>query len=124
MAKIHRLPGRGCRFYQKGRCLYEETLNPGLNRDWRCRVLLAWETAYDDFLGQAEAFSLGRDAAVALWERRFQRLVDLDCECPDYLCLPGADLPGCAHALGELCLKALPECPGQCRHYQAADFLA
>ncbi len=115
--RVVRLPGVGCRHYDRGRCLYEEALNPGYHRRWRCVVLLRWESAYDDFLERADRFGLSEAGLPELLRRRFERLTGEDVDCPDYA--PGADgsLPECRLLHEELCLLKLPECEGVCRHF-------
>lgn len=115
---ITRLPGTGCRFYERGRCLYEERLNPGYHEEWRCAVLVRWEGVYEDFLRQAEAFGLTDAAASALWQRRFERLAAAPPECPRFQPGPTDELPGCALSTEGLCVLALPECAGQCQHFE------
>ena len=116
---VKRLPGTGCRYYNRGRCLYEERLNPGYHEAWRCRVLTAWERAFDDFVDRAEAFDLGQDRAADLWRLRMRRLGPDGCEAfvPAGQRAPVSVVP-CAHAQEDLCLLALPECGGRCRRYE------
>ncbi len=115
--KITSLPGTSCRFHVLGRCLYEERLNPGYNRQWRCRVLLRWEHAYDTFLAQADNFVMEPETAAGIWEERLRKLMREGHDCPDFL--PGGEDPtGCRHIFGGLCLEALPPCPGQCRRFE------
>lgn len=121
MAKITRLPACGCRYFLGGRCLYEEELNPGYNVGFRCVVLRRWEQAFDDFLNRAEAFGLAQGVAADAWARRFERLLGEDPECPEYLRAEGLDLPDCMHCRGEICIRALPQCPGQCLHFQPGE---
>ncbi len=117
-ARIRRLPGTDCRHNVRGRCLYEERLNPGYHRDWRCRVVQGWEESYDDFLLRAEAFRLEAAAAAGLWESHVERMVRRGPQCRDFV--PGGDgVPGCSRALEELCLLRLPECSGRCRHFES-----
>jgi hypothetical protein len=121
MATISRLPASGCRYFLNGRCLYEEELNPGYNLDFRCVLLRRWERAFDDFLGRAEAFGLAQASAADAWARRFERLLGEDADCPDYRREAGRDLPDCVHCRGDICVKALPECPGHCLRFQPAQ---
>lgn len=115
--RLVRLPGVSCRHYERGRCLYEEALNPGYHRRWRCAVLLGWEAAYDEFLERADRFGIRESELAGLMRRRFERLTEGGVECRDYQ--PGADasLPECRLLVDELCLLALPECGGVCRHF-------
>jgi len=115
---ISTLPGTACRFHVQGRCLYEERLNPGYNRQWRCRVLLRWERAYDTFLTQADNFVMEPETAVGIWENRLRRIMNQGHDCPDFQ--PGGTdgAIGCRHVHGGLCLAALPPCPGQCPRFE------
>lgn len=115
-ARIRRLPGNDCHHFVHGRCLYEEHLNPGYNRRWRCSVLLSWEDSYDDFLLRAEAFQLEAATAAGLWEGRIERLVEAAPGCGDFVS-GGDGATGCANAVSELCLAALPVCEGRCRKF-------
>lgn len=115
-ASIRRLPGHQCRYFARGRCLYEERLNPGYDRSLRCRVLLEWEASYDDFLLRAEAFRLGAATAAGLWENKIERLVEDIARCENFA-PGGTEATGCANALDELCVCALPPCPGRCRRF-------
>lgn len=115
--KLIRLPGLGCRHHVLGRCLYEDALNPGYHRQWRCAVLQRWEAVYDDFLERAERFGLEEGSAADLLARRFERLTAEEVDCPDYAPGPEESLSGCRLLHEELCLLRLPECGGLCRHY-------
>jgi hypothetical protein len=115
--RIIRFPGAGCAYYDNGRCLYEETLNPGLDEGLRCATLNRLEEAYDDFLRQAEVFDLSEDKALRIWEERFSRLVRQQSDCQDYLPGDNDNFLGCVFALGDLCLKAFPRCLGQCPRF-------
>ncbi len=118
--KVRRMPGTACRYFEQGRCLYEERLNPGYNRAWRCRVLLRWEEAYDTFLAQADNFVIDPETAAGIWQQRLGELMRQGHGCPDHE--PGGrDMTGCGRNLGGLCLTALPPCPGQCRRFEARD---
>lgn len=117
-AEVKRLPARDCRYFQGGRCLYEERRNPGYHQEWRCGVLCEWETAYDDFLDRAEAFSLAPADASRMWGERLKKLVARAAACPDYI-HGGADSgTGCAYEFEALCLRLVPPCEGMCRRYE------
>lgn len=118
MGDFCRLPGLGCVYYARGRCLYEEELNPGYNQALRCKVLLHWEAAYDDFLCRVDAFALDQDAVPDLWRRRFERLVQEQYGCDDFEHAPGAGPPACAFVMDGLCLLRLPRCEGRCRRFK------
>lgn len=115
--RLVRLPGLGCLHHERGRCLYEEALNPGYHRQWRCVVLLRWESAYDEFLERAERFGVDEAGLPGLLHRRFERLTSEDVDCPHHV--PGEDEtpPQCRLLSGELCLLSLPACGGVCRHF-------
>jgi len=115
--KIRRLPGKSCVYYKSGRCLYEERLNPGFHRQWRCKILLRWEAAYDNFLLQADIFNLDQETATRIWEERLRRLMRSGRKCPDFILGGDDEITGCASLFGSLCLKLLPLCDGQCRLY-------
>ncbi|NCC24861.1 MAG: hypothetical protein EOM25_06645 [Deltaproteobacteria bacterium] len=115
MADVTAFPGRGCRFYIQGRCLYEEVLNPGYAQVWRCRVLVELERRFDDLLDRAESFHL--DAAVTgrIWAGRQSEAEALFKSCPDFG-LEGGD--SCGHlVLGMICVLRLPSCLGACRRF-------
>jgi len=117
MADVKRLPGDGCRHHTNQRCLYEEHLNPGYGTSWRCRVLMRWETAFDEFLERAEAFNVAQDAVPDLWGRKFERMARQAFDCEEYVFVQGGEAPACAHILDGLCHLALPPCEGRCRHF-------
>ena len=119
MGSITQLPGSECQHYAGGRCLYEERLNPGYVQDWRCLVLLKWESAFDDFLARAESFGIVQDAVPGIWERQFERMARDVFDCEHYVYSYGGEAPACMNALDGLCMLVLPECPGRCRHYKA-----
>ncbi len=115
--RVIRFPGAGCAHFENGRCLYEERLNPGLDKALRCVILNRLERAYDDFLRQADIFELGEGEALRIWEDRFSRLVGQQSDCQDYLPGDNENFLGCVFALGDLCLKAFPPCGGQCPRF-------
>jgi hypothetical protein len=124
------LPGVNCEFYKRGRCFYEERLNPGLHRDWRCQVLLYLEGEYDRLLNQADAFNLDMPTATRIWEGRFRRIVRGVKPCGEYE--PGhvrdpaggpmedeeSAVVDCLHGWLGLCLLRLPLCEGVCRLFR------
>ncbi len=119
-AKVIRLPGSGCRHYSRGRCLYEEHLNPGFHQEYRCLVLDGWEAEFEEFVDRVEAFGLGQSQAAGLWSRRFKALVDGGRDCPDYRPLegPGGDPLGCVRFETGLCRLRLPRCEGLCPRFE------
>jgi hypothetical protein len=102
MREVRPFPGHGCRYFDQGRCLYEEALNPGWDRTLACRVLAALEEGYDHFLAQAEGFGLGDGQAGALLQRRMERILARGDLCPDFAPAGeaqgegGPDFPDCA----------------------------
>jgi len=118
MADVKRLPGNGCRHHTIQHCLYQEHLNPGYATKWRCRVLLRWETAFDEFLERAESLNVAQDAVPDLWGRKFERLARQAFDCEEYVFCQSGEAPACMHALDGLCRVALPACEGRCRHYE------
>ena len=117
MSRVLRLPAGTCRHFVKGRCDYEEILNPGYHRSYRCPVLGRLENLYDDFLGQAEAFGLNEASASTIWEKRFREMYGKDTGCQAYEPGDMNNFPGCANCLGDVCVLRLPECAGRCRNY-------
>ena len=55
-----RLPGWGCRHWMGERCLYEEHLNPGLRRNFRCTVLEDWEKILEEHMARCRGFESHR----------------------------------------------------------------
>ncbi len=117
MKTLQRMPAGGCRFHLRGRCLYPERLNPGYTRAWRCEVLESWEKVFDDFLRRAEAFNLEQREVNELWATQFERLTRGGIDCRKYEHDPSREPPACMHLYEGLCIPALPECEGRCRHY-------
>lgn len=113
-AALTRLPGQGCRHYLSGRCLYEEHCNPGLDEGARCVVLRRLGRAFDAFLLRADNMGLTDAQAGRAWQARFPATLAKEGNCQDYLPGGTTSFPDCAHAAGELCLLALPACPGRC----------
>lgn len=116
-----RFPAVGCQCFHLGRCLYEERLNPGLHKAWRCSVLARWETVYDEFLDRAENFGLSEAELGLLWSRRFERLAEESLPCPDVRPGDGESMPECLHLLEDICLLRLPECAGPCEHFRLRE---
>lgn len=117
-AKVIKLPGAGCRHHTRGRCLYEEHLNPGFHAGYRCLVLDGWETRFEEFVDRVEAFGIGQGQAAGLWSRRFAELVAGGRDCPDYQSGSQGDPLGCARFLSGLCLVRLPRCEGICSRFE------
>lgn len=119
MTPVLRLPGVNCLHYRLGRCLYEETLNPGYDQALRCQVLTRLQEAYDQFITQADAFGLAENTAAAIWAKRCQSFQAQETGCQDHKPNDTKDFPGCDHAAGDVCLLALPVCTGQCANFSA-----
>lgn len=117
MSRVLRLPALTCRHFIRGRCDYEEILNPGYQRAFRCVVLGRLEGVYDDFLTQAEAFGLDESRASDIWEKRFRELCGKDTGCQAYEPGDMSVFPGCALCLGDVCVLRLPECAGRCHNF-------
>lgn len=117
MADIKRLPGNGCRHHATERCLYGEHLNPGYTTEWRCRVLMRWEVAFDEFLERAELLNVGQAAVPDLWGRQFERMARDAFDCEEYVYAPEGEAPSCVHAFDGVCRLSLPKCEGRCRHF-------
>lgn len=83
-AKLTPMPGKACLHYVRGRCLHEERLNPGLNRQWLCRIMLKWENEFDRFIVQADNFRLDEAKAAAIWEERLRKMMLAGPPCEDY----------------------------------------
>ena len=116
-ARISRLPGRACRYYRSGRCLYEEHRNPGLDESYRCAVLLRLGRAFDDFTLRAENLGMTEEQAGLAWKARFPEALAREGSCR--MRPPGdtTSFPDCANATGDLCLLALPLCAGVCPRF-------
>lgn len=117
MGEIKHLPGNECQHYVRGRCFYEERLNPGYAEHWRCQVLARWESAFDDFLSRAEYFGVAQDAVPDLWGRQFQRLARDVFHCRNYTYSHEAEVPACRQHVDGVCIMSLPRCMGRCRHF-------
>ncbi|WP_432736790.1 hypothetical protein [Maridesulfovibrio sp. FT414] len=117
MARITKMPGRNCRFFTNGKCLYEEMLNSGYNRDWRCRVIRDLEGEYDRLLRQAEAFKLDEEAFTDIWEQRIDEHLKSTVVCRKMIPLDEEGLPFCAALWDDVCLLELEDCSGVCRNF-------
>jgi len=120
MARISRMPGRECAHYERGHCVYEERLNPGLHAGFRCVVLTRWEEEYDQFLDQAEVFQLDDVTAGRIWDTRFRRLTAGPLQCPEFVSGYDVAVISCVHLLDDMCLLRLPQCQGMCRRFKPA----
>ncbi|MEG6507120.1 hypothetical protein [Nitratidesulfovibrio sp. 1201_IL3209] len=132
--RVMRLPGIRCRFHEAGHCAVDETMNPGLNEDWRCGEEQRIVRAYDHFLEQADTFDLSSEQATALWERRLATIPPPGGLCADYTpppscpscqsCADGgcdeADWLDCTHFREGVCVLLLPRCDGICERFQGA----
>ena len=112
------LPGEGCRYWLRGRCLYEECLNPGLRADYACTVLTVLEELYDDFIDRGEILGLSPEQAGRIWERRMDAALNIGWDCANFIFRPdGAGEMPCLHFWAGVCVLRLPECPGRCRRF-------
>lgn len=118
MAKVTKMPGRKCRYFVSGRCLYEEMLNPGYNRGWRCRVIKELEGEYDNLLRQAEAFRLDEQAFTELWEHRIEEHLKSSVVCRKMIPSEEDGYPFCAALYDEVCLFELENCMGICKKFE------
>ncbi len=120
------MPGTYCKHYLKGRCLRTERLNPGLHKEWHCRVLMEWEEAYDQFLSQADAFQLDITMAARIWANRLDDMLRGQQPCADYCPVQeqlhdDSDVLSCAHSWTGLCLLSMPRCEGICEWFERQD---
>ncbi|TIH18559.1 hypothetical protein D0S45_04905 [Marinifilum sp. JC120] len=118
MAKVTKMPGRMCRFYKNGRCLFEEKLNPGYNRQYRCRVMIDLEGEYDKLLLQAENFNLDAKAFGDLWEQRIEEHLKFTVVCRNMVPCEEEDGSFCSAIHDRVCLFELPECEGVCSRFK------
>lgn len=124
MSPVLPLPGEGCRHWVAGRCLYEESVNPGLMREFACIVLTALEESFDEFIDRGEMFGLSVEEAGRIWEKRADQALNIGWDCASFTFLQ--DDPGdtaCQHFLEGLCVLHLPPCPGRCHRYEPRDRL-
>jgi len=115
-ARVIRLPAGECAHFVRGRCWYEERVNPGYEASYRCQVLERLENAYDAFLTRADAFALDDKLAVDLWNEQCRSLCE-ELGCRDREPGDRSMYPDCALFLDGVCLKRLPECLGRCPRY-------
>ncbi len=123
--KIIHLPGTNCTHFLEGHCLLEEWRNPGLHREWQCKMLRAWENEYDKFLNQAENFNLDMGTATRIWEQRLGGMMSGPSPCEAYAPVCTACKEGevadeeifCRHVWLNICILELPVCSGICQHY-------
>lgn len=120
MSQVLRLPAPGCSHFLRGRCLYEEHLNPGYHADYRCVVLTRLGEVYDTFLNQADAFGLDEALAGDIWQKRLGQLSEADTGCQEHEPGDTEGFPDCAHCLGDVCVLRLPACGGRCQHFSTS----
>lgn len=117
-----RLPGEGCRHWVRGRCLYEEWLNPGLENGYVCTVLRVLEESFDEFIVRGEIMGLSSEQAGRIWERRMDAALNIGWDCANFEFRPdGAGEMPCLHFRAGICVLRLPECPGRCRRFALPD---
>lgn len=115
---VLQLPGDGCRFWVRGRCLYAEFVNPGLEVSVHCAVLGALDGQFDNFLDRCERLGLKEETMGEIWKRRCAAFFDGPWPCVRYL--PHSDPQygqQCQFFLESLCLLCFPLCPGRCRRF-------
>jgi hypothetical protein len=117
VSQVFRLPVTGCSHLIHGRCFYEEYLNPGYQKDYRCLVLGKVQELYDSFLTQADAFGLDESTASGIWEKRFREMCRHDTGCQEHEPGDMNTFPGCAHCLVDVCVLRLPVCGGRCQNF-------
>lgn len=118
MREVVRLPGAGCGFYLRGRCMYAEYMNPGLDSAFCCQVLARLERRFDALVERCELMGIGLEAAGRIWQGWGGDVVDWT--CPEYALGAGDASGRCAHFVEGLCLLRFPCCGGRCRHYELA----
>ena len=118
-ASVLRLPGEGCRFWAAGRCLYEESINPGLRREFACTVLTTLEGRFDEFVVRGEILGLSCEQAGRIWEQRMAQALNIGWDCANFTPLrdDGGEVM-CLHFIEGVCLLRMPCCPGRCRRYE------
>jgi hypothetical protein len=122
MSQVLHMPGEGCRFWAAGRCLYEETMNPGLRKDFFCTVLSALEGSFDEFVVRGEILGLSSKEAGRIWEQRMAHALNMDWDCASFSALQ--DDAGeilCLHFMEGVCVLRLPRCAGRCRRYELPE---
>jgi len=113
-------PNDDCLFLWRGRCLYEEHLNPGYHTAWQCAELLHWQEEYDVFLCRAEMQELSAEEASAVWKKQFEEILSNPYTCPRFSYKSGEEPPECSFRLRQLCLLGVPACTksGTCPNYK------
>jgi hypothetical protein len=117
-----RLSGEGCRFWVRGRCLYEELLNPGLMEAYACTVLRVLAERFDEFIVRGEIMGLSAEEAGRIWARRMDAALNIGWDCANFAFRPDSvDEMPCLHFQDGICVLCLPECPGRCRRFALPD---
>jgi len=122
MSHVLHMPGESCRFWLTGRCLYEETVNPGLRKEFLCTVLSALEGSFDEFVVRGEILGLSSKEAGRIWEQRMAQALNIDWDCANFTALQ--DDVGdvlCLYFIEGVCALRLPRCAGRCRRYALPD---
>lgn len=105
-----------CVHCRQGRCLYDESVNPGLDETRHCVHVRELTGKWDDFLDRAEAFNLEEDLALRIWQGREH--------APASACPHGhgefshAGGLACGFLHFSLCLLALPPCLTPCKRFR------
>ncbi|SDL13000.1 hypothetical protein SAMN05660337_2191 [Maridesulfovibrio ferrireducens] len=121
MATISKMPGHMCRFYKKGKCLYDELLNPGYNAELRCKILVGLEDEYDKLLRQAEAFKLSAEVVSELWDLRIAEHRASTGGCHKNTMQGEDTYPLCSDGYEDICLLEFPRCEGICDKFMPTE---
>lgn len=122
MSRLLRMPGDTCRFFVAGRCMYEESLNPGLRAEYSCTVLRTLEGRFDEFVVRGEILGLTSEEAGRIWEHRMSQALNIDWDCANFNALQddAGDIL-CRHFMEGVCVLRLPHCLGRCRRHELPD---
>ncbi len=118
MGKITKLPAYNCIFFRSGHCIHEEAMNPGLDPEKQCHVLMELENRYDHLLTQADIFDLTSEQVQRIWAGRFGEIVSWEMFCDIYV-PESAEDDRCHRLFGSACTNRFSRCPGICPLYIA-----
>lgn len=123
------LPARTCRFFKRGYCFYEESLNPGRDASYRCVRIVRLLEDWDIFMERAENFGLSLATAARIWNnRRHFALTSLSL-CPEMEAGDAVEedalgdeeqLLNCLYLHHGACILTMPECSGRCERFRLA----
>ena len=122
MAPVHKLSGKDCRYYQRGRCV----LLPGPPPPEAERCLLIAERKKIghgslDRLKRLERFNLPREgpdrhiAEKYIMDRNQREMAKIHCR---NFIESGTNFPPCLHQVSTQCALKMPICPGRCPAFQ------